>query len=346
MATIRDVARESGVSVATVSYVLNNGPRQVRAETRQRVLEVMHRLDYHPNAMARGLVRRRMHTLGVLFGQVEPAVVTNPYAAAVLQGILTSCADLGYNVTLFPRAWQNTRDSVAPFRDRRTDGVLVVAPLTGSDVVSSLASFGLPLVVISSPSPVPGVPSIDIDNKRGARLAVEHLIGLGHTRIAHIAGDETHASVSKRRQGFLSTLMEAGLSAPEEYLISSHYSREHSLPIARRLLSQKQRPTAIFAGNDMIAVAVLEAARELDILVPEELSVVGFDDLPMASHVTPQLTTVRQPLAVLGERATRLLVQRIEGHTSETGEAFSDSQKLEEPDLVIRGTTAPPPPSL
>ena len=119
MATIRDVARESGVSVATVSYVLNDGPRPVRAETRQRVLETMRRLDYHPHAMARGLVRRRMNTLGILFGTVEPAIVTNPYASAILEGVFTAAAGAGFNVTLFTESWKDAPRSARPF-PRRT----------------------------------------------------------------------------------------------------------------------------------------------------------------------------------------------------------------------------------
>jgi LacI family transcriptional regulator len=339
MATIRDVAKQSGVSVATVSYVLNDGPRPVRPETRQRVLEVMHRLNYHPNAMARGLVRRRMHTLGVLFGLVEPEIVTNPYAAAVLQGILASAADLGYNITLFPQPWKDAPHSAAAFRDRRNDGVLVVAPVEGSDMVPSLAALGLPLVVVSAPSPVAGVPSVDVDNALGARLATEHLLSLGHTRIAHLGGDTVHHSVSVRQESFRATLAEVGVPLPPEYLVQGTYDPTYLRTLARNLLALPKPPTAIFAGNDMIAFAVMEVAREESIAVPEQLSVVGFDDIATASLVTPPLTTIRQPLATLGSRAVRLLAQRVEGSDDAPP---VPPQTLETPTLVVRSTTASP----
>jgi DNA-binding LacI/PurR family transcriptional regulator len=164
MATIYDVAKESGFSLATVSNVLNNGPRPVRAETRQRILATMQRLNYHPSAVARGLARQRTHTLGVLFGVVEPsAVVLNAYSAAVLQGILTAAADDGYNVTHYTAPWLDAERSLSSFRDRRSDGLVVVAPPTDSDLMPALAGLRLPLVAVSWPSERGDIPTVDGD---------------------------------------------------------------------------------------------------------------------------------------------------------------------------------------
>lgn len=358
MATIRDVARESGVSVATVSYVLNDGPRPVRRETRDRVLAAMSRLEYHPSALARGMVRRRLHTLGVLFGGLEPAVVTNPYAAAVLQGIFTAAADLGFNVTLFTQPWRDARLSAAAFRDRRTDGVLVVAPFTDTDMVVGLAALGIPLIVVSSPAPAhgaPAVPWVDVDNRAGGRLAGEHLLGLGHRRIAYVGGEGGHASVPLRLEGLQDALGAAGVPLPPEYVTCGEYHAEAVEERAERLFALPTPPTAVFVGNDQMGVYLLRWAARRGLRVPGDLSVVGFDDVPLAANAVPPLTTVRQPLALLGERATHRLVKRIEadergrravrrgqssadegpqGQAGEVGDVVA-------PALVVRASTGP-----
>lgn len=334
MPTIIDVARESGVSVATVSYVLNDGPRPVRAATRQRVLDAVRRLGYHPNAMARGLVRRRMDTLGVLFGAVEPGVVTNSYAVGILEGVFLAAAETGHSITLFTQPWVSAEQSTAPFRDRRTDGLLMIAPLTDSDMLPALAGLDLPLVVISPASSTEEITSVDVDNLLGARLATEHLLALGHTRILHVTGNANQPSVAPRREGFLTAMAAAGIASPEEAVVTSAYNARIGSETMRRLLTRPEPPTAIFAGNDVLALAALDVARDLGIAVPEQLAIVGFDDIPAASLVTPSLTTVRQPLAQIGRRATRLLVARV------NGEPVPARAHLEEPALVVRGTTA------
>ncbi|MCE7700249.1 MAG: LacI family transcriptional regulator, partial [Methanobacterium paludis] len=211
MSTIRDVARRSGVSVATVSYVLNNGPRPVRPETRQRVLDAMRELDYHPNAMARGLARRKMNTLGVLLPMVETTIVTNPYASGILRGILQAAAGAGYNVTLFTERWRSARESLGVFRDRRTDGLLLVAPPMDSDMLPALAGLDMPLAVISAPAGWSQTLSVDVDNMGGALQATEYLIALGHRRIAHITGHTNLASVPPRVEGYRRALCAAGI---------------------------------------------------------------------------------------------------------------------------------------
>jgi DNA-binding LacI/PurR family transcriptional regulator len=341
MPTIRDVAKASGVSIATVSYVLNDGPRPVRAETRERVLSNIRRLDYHPNAMARGLARRRMNTLGVLFANVEPAVVTNPYAATLLAGILTAAAEAGFNVTLFTEPWRHTRHAARAFHDRRTDGVLVVAPEMGSPIVQELSRLHLPLVVISLPSDSYGVPSVDVDNIRGAQLATEHLLALGHRRIAHLEGDAGLASASLRREGFLTAMAAAGVQVADDYRVPCGYgqddkTRAESQEKVRRLLALPCPPTALFAANDTLAFAAITAATEAGLSVPEQLSVVGFDDIPAAPFLTPPLTTIRQPLLQIGQAATRRLAARVEG------KPVPPTTQLLEPELIMRGSTAPP----
>jgi DNA-binding LacI/PurR family transcriptional regulator len=337
VATIRDVARECGVSVATVSYVLNDGPRPVRPETRRVVLETVKRLGYHPNAMARALVHGRVNTLGVLFGRVEPAIVTNSFVTGVLEGIMSTSAHAGYNVTLFTQPWHDAATSSAVFTDGRTDGVLIVAPLQGSGMVEGLSGLGIPLVVVSAAVAAESrIPFVDVDNQRGAAMATEHLLALGHTRIAHLMGEAEQPSAIERRKGFCEALARAGVEVPAHYLVWSNYDSSRAYADVRRLLTGPDRPTAVFAGNDGLALATVAVARDLGIRVPAELSVVGFDDVAVAALVTPPLTTVRQPLAEIGRRATRLLVARIEGKN------IAPVSARAEPELVVRGTTAAP----
>lgn len=346
MATIRDVAKESGVSVATVSYVINNGPRPVGALTRERVLDVMRRMNYRPNATAQRLAGRQMHTVGVLFGYIEAEILTNPYAATVLQGILSAAREVRYNVTLFSTPWVSAEVSAVEFRDGRTDGILVIAPVMDSDVIRGLSELGIPVVGVSSPSQVIGVPYVEVNNDKGARLAVQYLLSLGHTKIAYFGGDENHTDILMRRNAFIAAMKEAGLTVPPTHIPEGTYDWDKARPNIRRLLTLPGRPTAIFAGNDTLAILCLEAARELNLRVPEDLSIIGFDDLPTASVVSPPLSTVRQPLTEIGAQAMRLLVQSIEAeeNSGELPDVLNTSKGvLLEPELIIRGSSGPPP---
>jgi len=330
------VARAAGVSIATVSYVLNNGPKPVHPDTRARVLERMRDLNYRPNAVARGLARRRTDAIGVLFGMIEPQIVTNPYAATVLEGILLAASDLGRNVTLLTRPWTGAESCAGACGDRSTDGLLLVAPRMGSDMLPALSALGMPLVVVSGRGTDYGVTSVDIDNRAGAALAAQHLLDLGHRRIAHLLGDAALPPVAKRLEGFRETMAAAGATPPEELILPGRYSVQSGYDRAARLLHSSRPPTAVFAGNDVIALGVLQAASEAGVPVPARLSVVGFDDVPQAALTHPPLTTIRQPLRDIGHLATRMLVRIIEG----MGEAPAHIEVP--PELILRGTTGPP----
>lgn len=336
MATIRDVAAACGFSTATISNVLNDTGRPVHPRTRERVLETVRSMRYYPSAMARGMVGMKLHTVGVLFGVLEPEVITNPYASAILQGILTTAAAREYNVTLWTSPWRGARNSAAAFRDGRADGFIVVAPATDSDIIPGLHELGLPLVAVSSQYVPDEVLFVDVDNYKASRLATQHMIALGHTRIAHIGGNETQPSVADRRKGYLDVMQENNLPTPKEYVLSSWYVQEPSKEQSRQLLCLPNRPTAIVTGSDNIASGLLEVAREMNLSVPSDISVTGFDDIPIARMVTPQLTTIRQPLLELGKRAAALLMDKIEDVGPVRG-------WLAEPELVIRGSTGPPP---
>jgi LacI family transcriptional regulator len=336
MATIRDVARASGVSVTTVSVVLNNAPRPVNADTRQRVIAAARRLNYHPDAMARGLVSRRTHSIGVHFSSVEPAVVTNYYASGVLSGILSEGASQKQDIHLFTSPWENATISGSRIKAQRTDGVLAVAPTIGSDLAYGLEQIGLPVVVVSAPSGIPDVPYVDVDNALGGRLVVEHLLRLGHTRIAFMTGERNMYSERERTDTFFNVLREAGIPVSPDYVTGHSYILEDIRENLKQLMALPVPPTAIFACNDNLGMMVFKAACDLGISIPEQLSLVGFDDAPLAELSAPALTTVRHPLREVGAMATRLLMDRIENRPVPEKYIFPA-------ELVVRATTAPPP---
>ncbi len=335
MPTIKDIARACNVSTATVSYVIN-GKNTLLPETRERVMRTMREMNYHPSAVARGLTNKRMNTLGILFDNVGSGIaVTHPYTSGILQGVVAASAEAGYNVTLFTELWRNGEESLPKMRDQRTDGLLIVAPPADADILPSLSSAGLKAVTISSDSAPFGMPSVDVDNAAGVRLAVQHLLALGHRRIAFLGGQPNLFSAPLRLAAFLSALQAANLGLLPEYAMTSSYDDTNAAYWqAQRLLSLPTPPTAVVAGNDQIAMAVLAAARDSSVSVPARLSLVGFDDIPDAAMMRPALTTVRQPLAEIGTVATRLLLRML------CGEAVSADCRLIEPQLVVRETTA------
>ncbi|MBC8140727.1 MAG: LacI family DNA-binding transcriptional regulator [Armatimonadetes bacterium] len=335
MATIRDVAKECGVSVTTVSSALNNSSRPVHSETRRRVSEAARRLNYHPSATARGLVKRRMNTLGVLFASVEEAIVTNSYATGILGGVFAESAAQGHDIHLFTNPWRG-EESAPRFQNSQADGVLLIVPTIGSDMVSALRRFNVPMVVVSSPTTVAGVSFVDVDNAHGARMAAEHLLSLGHKRIAHLMGDTAQHSVLERRDAFVSTLKRGGVTVPPGCLVGDSFAAPDVNNAVQMLLSVTEPPTAVFCSNDDLAFALIRAVQGRGISVPEELSVIGFDDAPFAKQSHPPLTTIGQPLWEIGRKATQLLLARI------GDEAITDERHLFAPTLIVRETTASP----
>lgn len=336
MATIRDVAKESGVSISTVSNVLTGADRPVSAHVRQRVLSAARRMNYHPSAVAQALVLRRANAIAVMSGIFNATdIVTNAYAAGVMVGVLEEASRNEQNVILYPRAWKDAATSLAAIRDRRTDGIVLISPPLTSDSISAIASVNIPLITIAGP--LSGhVPSVDVDDCRGIELVVEHLVRLGHRKIAHIHGNMDLASAPLRRAAFLDHMARFGLAARSEYIVGASYDGRGAAEAVRTLLALSDPPTAIVAGNDNIGAAVVEVALNMGVDVPGRLSVVGFDDVPIAALIKPKLTTVRQPLARIGALAAQLLLKKIDGQ-----EVAETVYKLP-PEFVVRETTAPP----
>jgi DNA-binding LacI/PurR family transcriptional regulator len=336
MVTIRDVARESGVSVATVSYVLNNGPRPVRAETRERVVSTMRRLNYHPNAVARSLVRQRTQVIGILVGDEQSEIVTNNYYAGILAGVFSGARQRDYNVTFFTA--DRTGEKIEhQIRAQRPDAMLMIAPRSEQDLPKRLKSVGMPLGVVGCGETFReiAVVSLDVDNGAGMQLGMQHLWERGHRHIAYAMGEQTQESARARRGFYEAFLCAQGVSLDARDVIAHSFYSDVVYQATRKRLERLPTPTAIIAGNDGIALAVLQAVRDSGRRVPEDIAVLGYDDWPMATYVTPGLTTIRQPMHEIGEAVVVALADHLEGKEL----AAEPIVRWFAPTLVVRGST-------
>lgn len=305
---IEDVADAAGVSMKTVSRVLNYEPN-VREETRQRVLEAAARLEYRPHHSARSLAGQRSYV--VTFAYDNPSL---NYLMEIQSGVLEACRAQHYNLVLAPMTYHQ-RDSIAEIDGLLghygSDGFVLIPPLTDDlEFLAYLDQREMPYASIS-PREGNGRMGVSVDDRGAVHELIAHLAALGHMRIAHIAGHPDHGASEWRLQGYREALERAGIVFRREWLVQGEFTFESGVRAARRLLVLKSRPTAIFAANDDMAAGVLRVAAELGLSVPRDLSVCGFDDVPIARHVTPALTTVRQPTRDMGRVATLELLKAI-----------------------------------
>jgi LacI family transcriptional regulator len=327
--TIARVAQEAGVGVGTVSRVIN-GSTAVSEETRRRVLEVVQELGYQPNATARALSTGRTRAVGVI-----APFFTRPSVIERLRGVGPLLASSSYQLILVDVESPHQREAAFRSLIGRVDGLLSVTIAPGPADLERLAAAGVPVVLIDHEHD--RLPSVTVDDEAGGQLAVSHLLELGHRRIA-FAGDtvdDVHgASASSRRcAGYRRALADAGLPVDEELVVLRPHGHD-AAAIVDELLALPEPPTAVFAASDQQALAVLDAVQEHGLGVPEDVSVVGFDDVELARYAG--LTTVAQPLELSGARAAELLVASLDGRDLSTA---THHLPLE---LVVRDTTAPP----
>ena len=330
--TIYDVAKQAGVGIGTVSRVLNDSPH-VRDETRQRVLAAIEALDYRPSPIAQRLSLRKTLTIGVVV-----VFLTRPSVVERLRGIESVVAESEYDLTVYNVETPARRDTY--FQDipsgHRVDGLIVIS-LSPSDAdVIRFARAGLPVTLVDTQHTA--LPRIVVDDVRGGYLATQHLIELGHQRIAFV-GDPLHmafnfTSSRDRHQGYARALAECGIPYRPEYHQSGDHGEEPARRLTYALLQLPTPPTAIFAASDTQAFGVLQAARDLGLRVPEDLSVVGYDDIEAAEYLN--LTTIHQPLYDSGLRGINLLLQTIDDPSAP---ARVEQLPLH---LVVRSTTAAP----
>jgi DNA-binding LacI/PurR family transcriptional regulator len=323
-----DVARLAGVSHQTVSRVVNDQPN-VRPETRDSVLAAISKLAYRPNAAARTLVTRRTHTLGVISCDTD---LVGP--ASMLYGIEQAAAGSYFvSVASLPALDHSAAlDAVERLLGQGVEGIIVIAPSTSAVAALGGMPAEVPLVAVGCGMSAP-LASVAVDNAAGARLAAQYLLDLGHRCVHHVAGPQSSLDASERAVGWQQALVAAGVAVPP--VLTGDYSSRSGYQAGLRLATMAQ-VTAVLCVNDQMALGVLRAMSECGRRVPEDISVVGFDDIPEAEFFSPPLTTVRQDFAELGRRALRLLIQKI------AGSSLDGPQPPVATELVVRGSSARP----
>jgi DNA-binding LacI/PurR family transcriptional regulator len=311
--TIRDVARRAGVSVATVSRVLNKTGYPVRQETRQRVLDAIDALSFHPNAFARALLGKPTCTLGLMIPDIS-----NPYYTLVSRGVEDVANELGYAVIICntDRSGEKLHSYLRVLHEKQVDGVIFAGGGIEGGADDAPAKQMPPKAVLVGRHPWT-FPSVQVDNTGAAYEATSHLIGLGHRRIAFVSGPLSLTSAQDRLRGYRQAIEEAGITGPDTVVREGDFRHESGYQAAYSLLQSAHPPTAIFASNDRMALGVLAAAHDLGRAVPRDLAVVGFDDTPSASYYRPSLTTVSLPTYDIGTTAARMLVRMIAGEPVE-----------------------------
>lgn len=330
MPTIYDVARSAGVSTSTVSHVLN-GTRHVSEDTKLRVHQAMAELHYRPNSLARGLVRQETQTLALIV-----ADNANPFFAELARGMEDHGFVAGYNVILCnsDRSTEKELAYLDMLIAKRVDGIVYTTMSTQLDQLRPLLNNQIPLVLFERE--FDEIDAVLLDNVHGGFTATQHLLDLGHRRIACICGPDAKTRSHARIRGYEQALTAAGVSIDPELIQAGDWTCESGQKCAQQLLDLPVRPTAIFACNDLMAIGALTLLRERGVRVPEDVSVIGFDNIGFGAFTTPPLTTLATPITAIGQRLAQLLLGRI------SGQLPPEPQRIVvEGQIVVRGSTAP-----
>jgi len=340
-ATIDDVAELAGVSMKTVSRVVNREPN-VRESTQARVEEAISTLNYRPNQSARNLARQRAHLIALIYD--DPSLYEIPSAGFVIrmqQGTLAACREADYELLIHPCNYRKRDldgEIKALIEQARPAGIVLAAPLSNMPkIVRSIDATGTPFVRLSPGTPIGEQLSIATNDREVSAEMTRYLASLGHTKIAFIAGHKSHKAVANRLLGYKDGLRQSGLTFSERLVVRGDNSFDSGLMCAKKLLVRKRPPTAIFAANDDMAVASIHVADQLGIDVPGQVSIAGFDDIALARQVFPSLTTIRQPLSTMAEQAAEMLISGKYKDTATGGQTVVPAS------LQIRDSTGPAP---
>lgn len=331
-ATIRDLAEQLGLSKSTVSYALNGGPKPVSESVRLRVQAAAAEMGFRRNEVARSLAVGRTHTIGFVPSSIRLRTLRSWFERTALEAICVAADERGLHLLLPCLRPAPEGEEGGPHFATRVDGVVLLAPLPGSALPARLQALDVPMAIVASGGSEVGL-RFDADNVTGASAAADHLVALGHRRIA-IVTHLGHGDIEVRQRAFIDRLRSHGIDVPPAYVETTDLVAEGGRQAGHRLLTVPNPPTAVFCVNDPTALGLLSAARELGIRVPEDLSVVGFDDDEVAANAWPPLTTFRQPVAEMAVAAFESVLDQIAGRES-NGRLFSTP-------LIVRATTGPP----
>jgi LacI family transcriptional regulator len=333
--TIREVARLAEVHPGTVSRALNEETRGlVNRETAERVLRAVEQLGYRPNPIARGLKTSRSYTVGVLIPDI-----TNPLFPPIMRGIEDALAAAGYTALVVNTDSDPVRErgQMDVMRARQVDGFIAATARLDQELLEEVAAGGVPMVLVNRSFEDGSLPAVTVDDRRGIRLAVDHVVALGHRAVGHVAGPQNVSTGHRRHLGFNQAMRAHSLPAPRTHTrFVRGFTELEGARACGLLLDRHPQLTAIVAANDRLAIGCYDALAARSLRCPEDVSVTGFNDMPFVSRLAPPLTSVRVPQREIGTRAAELLLRQLGGETPD------GSEILLEPELMVRGSTAPP----
>jgi LacI family transcriptional regulator len=307
--TLEDVARYAGVSRSTVSRVINCDPN-VNENTRQKVNEVIQKINFQPNLAARGLAAGRTNVLGLVIPMGVSAIFSDPYFPLLIQGVSSACNALDYSVMLWLAEPEYERRTIRQILyNGLVDGVIVASMLLNDPLVESLSESKLPFILIGRHPTNNKISYVDVENRSSARDAVLYLMRLGRRRIATISGPQTRIGGIDRYDGYVDALRERGLPCNPDLVAEGDFTDDGGYFAMQRLLPHK--PDAVFAASDMMAIGAMRAIQETGLRIPDDIAVIGYDDIPLAARTSPPLTTVRQPIQREGGMAAETLIDMI-----------------------------------
>lgn len=324
--TIKDIAKEANVSYGTVSRALNN-KYGVKKETRERVLAVAAKMGYSPNGIARGLVKKTTHSIGLVIPDI-----LNPFYPDVARGIEDKALKSGYSVFFCNTNHDKKREiqSLKLLMEKRVDGIILAPGLEDPDIHDSLVIGDIPIVHICRRYMDPNKSFVVMDDERGGFLATKHLIEQGYKKVGFIGAKDQAFYLNERFKGYKQAFQKFGLQLDQRYIYSSDFKRQTGYRIACKILADGDYPRAIFTENDLLALGAIQGIREAGLSIPDDIAVVGFDDIPFASFPEVQLTTIRQPKDEMGKIAVSILLDQMSGHNTQPRKVIL------EPQLVVR----------
>ncbi len=327
--TLEDIAKQAGVSRSTVSRVINGHPN-VSPEVRKRVLKVIQTTGFHPNAAARSLASQRTNMIGLVLPRSVSSFFTDPYFPILAQGIAFGCNNHNLTFSLFLVGNKEDEEKITPRISRRglLDGLLIQVGSPGDELIERLSKASIPSVILGRPSPAEGISYIDVDNVQAAFMATRHLINTGYQRIATITGSRDSTASLDRLEGYTRALHQANRGVDPALVGDGDFTEVSGYTAMKALLPAE--PDAVFSASDIMAVGAIRAIQEAGLRIPQDIAIVGFDDVPLGARSTLQLTTIRQPILKFGIKAVELLLDVIENGAKPTRRLILDTE------LVIR----------
>ncbi|WP_066250412.1 LacI family DNA-binding transcriptional regulator [Neobacillus drentensis] len=329
--TIKDIAKQAGVSITTVSRIINNKAEGIRKETCEKVLKVVEELHYKPNSIARSMITKKTYTIGLVIPDIR-----NPFFPELVRGVEDVANAAQYTVFLCntDSSHRKETDYLAIMKEKNVDGIIFTGPqeLQSKDFYQSVQEYEIPIILLDRGQEIEDFSGVYIDNVQAGYMATKHLLELSHQNIGCITGPAAIPNSNERYKGYLKAFSEFQIPVDESIVIPGNYQMEGGYVAAKALLKERD-VTAIFAFNDLMAFGVYQAAYELGIKIPEDLSVVGFDNLPFNQLIRPKLTTIEQSAYKMGEIAAKMLFDQINNEKSVKEQVFI------EPTLIINGST-------